>query len=116
MAKKPTTKAAAGHNSDLSDEDKAQIAKLTTEIVAQEKQRAALNAKINSNRKQIKAYGIDLEAWAASKKRQAMDPDVRAEFDRSLTITAEALGVPIQGSLFGEDDDPDNKIPGGVDD
>ena len=116
MAKKPTTKAAAGHNSDLSDEDKAQVAKLTAEIITQEKQRAALNAKINSNRKQIKAFGLDLEAWAASKKRQAMDPDVRAEFDRSLTITAEALGVPIQGSLFGADDDAENPIPAGVDD
>ena len=101
-----------GHNSDLTAAEKSEIARLTREIKKMEDDRSAIGAKINSHRKQIKAFHIDLDAWRASKRRQEMDPDDRAEFDRSAAICNAALGVPMQAELFGDVDDDDDDDDG----
>lgn len=77
----------------------------TANVVMLERKRKAINDDISASRSKIKACKIDMDAWKASKRRQAMDPDVRAEFDRSHQFINAALGVPVQGSLFGENDD-----------
>lgn len=100
-----------GHN-EL--EVKAAIALACKELQELEKQRESINAKMNEKRKSIKANGIDLDAFKASYRRFKMDPDVRAEFDRSIALVNEALGIPAQGSLFDDDDLEQHKIPDGV--
>lgn len=74
----------------------------TTEIIQLETQRDLINANINSARKKIKAAGCNLDAWRAAKKRYDMDPQKRDDFDRSQVAANEALGIPLQGSLFEE--------------
>lgn len=100
-----------GHNE---NEVKAAIAVACKELQDLEKQRESINAKMNEKRKSIKAQGIDLDAFKSSYRRFKMDPDVRAEFDRSIALVNEALGIPAQGSLFDDDDLPDGKIPEGL--
>jgi predicted nucleic acid-binding Zn-ribbon protein len=80
----------------------------TAKVIALEKQRKSINDDIAAAKSTIKALNVDMDAWKASKRRQAMDPDVRAEFDRSQALCNEALGVPIQADLFGNDDDAGN--------
>lgn len=97
----------ADHNeAQLRDEVKER----TNNIIALEKKRSSINADINAERKKIKALNIDMDAWKASKRRAEMDPDVRAEFDRSQAVCNAALGVPIQADLF-NDDAPAGEIP-----
>jgi len=100
MARQPKKQAAAGHNSDLSDDAKKDLEDRSANIVRLSKQRADLNAKINADRKAIKALGIDLDAWRAAMRRKEMDPDVRAEFDRSQSICNDVFGIPVQADLF----------------
>lgn len=90
------------------------IASETANIINFEKQRKVINDKITSARSNIKALNIDMDAWRASKRRQEMDPDVRAEFDRSQSLCNDALGVPIQADLFGDDETVTNVIPEGL--
>jgi len=99
----------ADHNeAQLRDE----IKQRTGIIIGLEKQRSSINADITAERKAIKALNIDMDAWKASKRRAEMDPDVRAEFDRSQSVCNAALGVPVQADLFGNDDDaPTGEIP-----
>lgn len=102
------------HNDPGDAEMKRLIAHHTDNYLTLVDQRASVNAKINSERKAIKALGnIDMDAWRASLRRKQMDPDVRAEFDRSQELCNEALGVPIQADLFGDNDDQagENPIP-----
>jgi multidrug resistance efflux pump len=103
MARSPKPKPTPPDHND--PEAKAQIADLTREIIQLEKKRESVNADINSARKKIKALNIDMDAWAASKRRASMDPDVRAEFDRSQALCNAAMGVPIQADLFGDNSD-----------
>lgn len=101
-----------GHNSELSKEEMAKVAKLHEDIVALKDKVSALNADANAKRKEIRAMGIDLSAYAAAAKRKAMDPDQRAEFDRSAAILNSALGIPLQADLFGDANaNDDNPIP-----
>ncbi|WP_422057348.1 hypothetical protein [Sphingomonas sp.] len=79
------------------------IRECTDKIISLEKQRASINADISAERKRIKASNIDMDAWRAAKRRREMDPDVRAEFDRSQTLCNKALGVPVQADLFAND-------------
>lgn len=105
---------AAGHNSDLSPEELNELAKLTMEIQDIEDKVSALNAGKNAKRKAIKAMRIDLDAWRAAKRRLEMDPDQRDHFDQSQATCNAALGVPIQGALFGDATGADsNPIPAG---
>ena len=89
-------------NSDLTAEQKQQLIDLTAEFNQLETQRENINAKMNAARKAIKALGINLDAWRASRKRQKMDPEDRDEFDRSADICNRAFGVPVQADLFEE--------------
>jgi uncharacterized protein (UPF0335 family) len=103
-----TNTALVGHNSDLTPEQLADINRMTNEIFALENERGSINDDISSLRKQIKAIGIDMTAWAAAMKRKKMDMDQRAEFDRSQNLCNQAFGIPfIQGDLF-EDVDQDD--------
>lgn len=97
-----------GHNE---AEIREAIASRTKDIVALEAKRADINADINAHRKAIRALGIDLDAWRAAKRRKEMDPDVRAEFDRSATLVNEALGIPVQADLFAAPPAGDNAGP-----
>lgn len=108
MADKPDEK--QGSNYELTAEQMREIDDLTKEFIAIEKQVTALNADKNSKRKQIRALGVNLDAWRASVTRMRMDPDDRADFDRSREICDKALGVPVQADLFAEDDD-DGGLP-----
>lgn len=94
-----------GHNSGLGPEEMATVATLTREINQIETKVKAMNADKNAKRKAIKAIGLDLDAWRASKRRQEMDPDDRAEFDRSHEVCNKALGVPLQAGLFDDSED-----------
>lgn len=100
MAKSPKKAAAAGHNSDLSDDDRKELEDRSANIIRLTKQRADINAKMNADRKAIKALGIDLDAWRSAMRRKEMDPDVRAEFDRSQSICNDVFGIPVQADLF----------------
>lgn len=102
-----------GHN-EL--EVKAAIAQACKDLQKLEKQRESINAQMNEKRKAIKAQGVDLDAFKASYRRFKMDPDVRAEFDRSIALVNEALGIPAQGSLFDDKDldQGEGQIPSGL--
>lgn len=89
-------------NSELNEEALQIVRDKTAEIQKLTKDRSAINAKMNSARKAIKALGIDLDAWRASLRRKEMDPEDRNEFDRSQQECNRALGVPVQADLFGE--------------
>lgn len=93
-------------NSELSAEDRQAVADHTKKIRLLKRDRSELNAEINSERKKIRALGIDLDAWRASERRYEMDPDERSEFDRSYDECNMALGVPAhatQADMFEED-------------
>lgn len=111
MARSPKARQAPPDHND--PDAKAQIADLTREIIALEKRRESVNADISSARSKIKALNVDMDAWRASKRRQEMDPDVRAEFDRSQALCNAALGVPIQADLFAAADADANAGAGG---
>lgn len=98
MARPPKVQALRPDHND--PECLAQIKDRTLNIIALKKQRESINAKINSDRKAIKALNVNMEAWAGALKRFEMDPDQREEFDRSRMLCDNALGVP-QGDLFG---------------
>jgi hypothetical protein len=100
-----------GHNS---LEIKAAIATATKTIVDLKKKRKSINDDIASERQSVVALGVDRDAFASSLRRYEMDPDVRAEFDRSIALVNEALGIPAQGSLFEDDDLKQHEIPVGV--
>jgi len=89
-----------GSNFNLSKGDLAKIEQLTREVQGLESERGEVNAAINERRASIKALGIDMNAWAAAKKRKEMDPDDRDNFDRSAAMCNAALGITIQGDLF----------------
>lgn len=104
-----------GHNSQLSPEDKARLAKLHREIGEFKDAARAANANANARRKEIRAMGVDLQAYAASAARAQMDVDQRLAFDQSVANCNEALGIPVQGDLFSEGDaDDGNPIPSGA--
>jgi uncharacterized coiled-coil DUF342 family protein len=90
----------------LSNIDTAEVrdklAELNAEIDKHEGQREVINSKINAARKSIKALGIDLDAWRASRRRAKMDPEDRDSFDRAAAVCNRAFGVPIQAELFDE--------------
>jgi uncharacterized protein (UPF0335 family) len=105
------TEPGEGHNFDLSPEDLKEIEQLTRNIIALEKKRDDINADINSDRKKIRALGIDLDAWKASLRRFKMDPDDRDNFDRSRELVDRALGIPVQADLFETVDEDDENLP-----
>jgi hypothetical protein len=100
-----------GHNS---TEIKGAIATATKKIVDLKKKRKSINDDIAAERQSVVALGVDRDAFASSLRRYEMDPDVRAEFDRSIALVNEALGIPAQGSLFKDDDLKQHEIPDGV--
>lgn len=106
MAKAPKGAAAPprDHNEAMSAEDMKAIEDATNKIIGLEKKRESINADINSERKKIRALGVNLDAWRASLTRLRMDEDKRAEFDRSRIVCDQALGVPVQGDLFADDE------------
>jgi hypothetical protein len=82
---------------DHNEAELREIIKATTDdIVALERRRKAVNDEIGSKRSSLKALRIDMDGWAAAKRRYAMDPDVRVEFDRSITLVNESLGIPVE--------------------
>ena len=112
MATHPAVSAVkAANGPDFDPEVRDQVLKLTRSIIAGETRRADINAAINADRKAIKALGVDLDAWRASKRRLEMDPDVRKDFDRSQLICNNALGVPVQADLFGDNPEEVGGIP-----
>lgn len=93
-----------GDNEGFSQEQLDIIKAETTTIIQLEAQRDSVNANITAARKKIKAAGCNLDAWRAAKKRYDMDPEKRDDFDRSQVAANEALGIPLQGLLFDNDD------------
>ena len=91
-----------GHNSSFDPEQMTRIKALTAEIRKLEADRKAVNESIGERRAAIKAMGVDMDAYAASKRRMEMDPDDRDVFDRSQALCNAALGVPVQKDLFDE--------------
>lgn len=87
-------------NSELTEAEKLSLQEETAKYHGLQTQRDNINAKMNSCRKTIKALGINLDAWRASLKRQAMDPEKRTEFDRSAEECNKAFGIPVQQDLF----------------
>jgi hypothetical protein len=82
------------------DEDELEtVRSATAEIRACEEERDAINARMNAARKRIKALGVDLDAWRASKRRLEMDPEDRTKFDHSHIQCNKALNVPLRGQL-----------------
>lgn len=108
--------AGQGHNLMLSKEDRAHLAGLHAKVVQHKKEAADANAKANAARKEMRAMGIDLGAYAAVMARDAMDTDKRLIFDASMKNLSEALGIPIQGDLFVAGDDDDGQGDDGGDD
>jgi hypothetical protein len=98
------------------DHNEAEILEIirdnTDAIISLKKQRKNINDQIAEKRSGIKALNIDMDAYAAGARRYEMDADVRHEFDRSITQVNQALGIPVQSDLFGENDDAgDGTIP-----
>lgn len=101
-----------GHNE---AEVKVIIANAVKNIVQLKSKRKKINDDIAAERQTVVAQGIDRDAFNASLRRFEMDPDVRAEFDRSIAMANEALGIPAQGNLFNDEDlPPKGQIPAGV--
>jgi hypothetical protein len=94
-----------GHNSRLSKEDMARVATVHVEIIQHKAKAKSENDKANALRKELKAMGIDLQAYAAATARFKMDTDQRLAFDQSVAMVNESLGIPIQADLFGDDVD-----------
>lgn len=113
MARKPKVAAAPprDHNEAMSAEDMKLIEDATAKVIGLEKKRESINADIASERAKIKALGINMDAWRATLARFKMDEDKRAEFDRSRIVCDQALGVPVQGDLF-EDDEAEDGVGG----
>jgi hypothetical protein len=88
---------------DITPEMLADTEKDIKAILELETERTATNADINAIRKRIYARGISAAALAASVARFKMDTEQREQFDRSRQIVDKALGIPVQGNLFGED-------------
>lgn len=109
------TESSLGHNSRLTPEQAATVARLHGEILSYKAQAKSMNDKANANRKEMKAMGLDLQAYSAATARAAMDVDQRMSFDMSVASINEALGIPVQGNLFGDDTDgeDDSDIPSG---
>lgn len=110
MAKRPEAAAATpprDHNEAMSAEDMKAIEDATAAILGLEKRRESINADIASERAKIKALGVNMDAWRASFTRSKMDPDKRDEFDRSRLVCDQALGIPVQGDLFAEEEAED---------
>lgn len=83
----------------LDEDELSTLKEATREIRSLEVERGEINDKIAAARKRIKALGIDLDAWRASKRRLEMDPDDRTRFDHSHIQCNKALNVPIKGQL-----------------
>lgn len=94
------TKQNEGSNSDLTPEQKVELAGFNSNYDKLEVERDQINAEMNAARKGIKALGINLDAWRASRRRAKMDPEDRQEFDRSADICNRSFGVPVQEELF----------------
>lgn len=85
---------------DQLDEHELEVIREATVTITQlGNERDAINARMNSERKRIKAIGIDLDGWRASKRRLEMDPDDRAKFDHSFEQANIALRIPIPKTL-----------------
>lgn len=84
----------------LDEEELATVRDATHAIRRLQEERDAINAEMNSERKKIKAIGVDLDGWRASKRRLEMDPDDRAKFDHSFDQANIALGIAIPKSLI----------------
>ena len=112
----PPADAGPGHNFSLTREQLGQVEEWTRDVQALEGRRSAINDQIAEKRGAIKALGIDMDAWRAAKRRKEMDPEDRANFDRSQAMVNAALGIPIQGDLFqaGDDAPEGGNLPSGL--
>ena len=103
MAKPPKASAPVVVPDEITAEVLAEIESDIKAIIQLEAERTETNADINAIRKRILAKGIPAPALAASLARFRMDTEQRAAFDRGRSIVDKALGIPVQGDLFGED-------------
>lgn len=91
-------------NSDLPQEQLDEIRASVERIGLLEERIAELHAEKLVERKKIGALGVPMQALNASLARFRMDTEQRADFDRGREIVDKALGIPIQGDLFADDD------------
>jgi hypothetical protein len=113
MARAPKSKPAPQNHNE------AEILEIIKEVTDKNftlaNQRKAINDKITANLARVKALNIDMVAYKAGAKRYKMDPDVRIEFDRSVTQVNLALGIPVQADLFADTNEGDaGGIPEGA--
>ncbi len=92
----------AGHNLKALNETVQNAAK---RIQALKKKREATNTEVLAIRKSVKAAGIPLKAFDHAMRAQEMDQDARNDHDTFVAICREALGIPVQGELFGKASD-----------
>ena len=81
---------------------KKQIKDGATKVIALKEQRSAINEDIASIRADLAALGIPRKDFDGAVKRYLMDPKDRTTSDEATAICCEALGVPVQGNLFGD--------------
>lgn len=91
-----------GDNSQLAKEIEAYITKAGETLDEIDTKREKLNAEANVIRTSLKEKGIDVRAFNAARNYKKTDPEKRATFDISYVTSRRALGLPIQGDLFGK--------------
>tara|TARA_Y100000034_G_C6768191_1_gene342558 strand:+ start:404 stop:751 length:348 start_codon:yes stop_codon:yes gene_type:complete len=82
---------------------KKEIAELADQVIALRISRGEINAEIAAKRARVEELGIKKRAFDYAVKYKEMDIDQRRELDTSYAIAREAVGVPIEAGLFGDD-------------
>lgn len=77
-----------------------EISEAMDEIARLEQERKAINAQVQEIREQVKAKGVNLQAFDLARKFWKMDGDQRQAVDFSLQLCRKAKGIGLQQELF----------------
>lgn len=94
---------------------KADIGKLSIEVINLKAKRAEVNAEIAECRAKAKRMGIKPKAFDLAIAYREMDAEQRENFDESYAIAREANGVPFKAQLDLFDEERDNDERGDPD-
>lgn len=108
MAKKDKNVVEIGHNSEKIVEEF--VTKCRDEVLALQKKRADINAKIAEVRAAVEEKGVPKPAFDAALAYYKKDIDQRKGYDNGYIISRRAMGLPIKGaqlSLFTDEEAED---------
>jgi len=80
---------------------KKDIARAHQQLTDIEAKRSALNSEAEAIRADIEEKGIGRKAFAAARSIFKTEAEKRTGFDEAYLIAREAMGIPVQGDLFG---------------